>query len=174
MQRIKHIRGITLIELLIVVLIFSILAMLAVPSIQQQRADLEKQRVLNDLISLVHLSKQEARLRQRPIVICSSSDGKVCSTYQWHEKLMIFSDANHNKTFDDTDQLISTVPMSLNFGTLHWNASLKKQYLQFKGDTGLPRGVIGNFIYCSQYDSNHFKLTLNMMGIVRHESILHC
>ena len=166
--------GTTLFELVITLSIVATLCAMAFPTWQQQRAQLEKQRTLYGLASLIQVAKQEARLRQRNVMICPLDASTKCKSSGWANELAMFVDLNQNRQLDSADHVLQRIDLDLSYASLVWNGSLSRPYLQFQGDTGLPRGLIGHFIYCSTYTSHSFKLTLNMMGHTRHEQLAAC
>lgn len=165
--------GLTLIELIITLSIIAILCAVAFPSWQQQRAQIEQKRTLYDLTNLIRQAKLEARLRHRNVLICPLDTSSTCQSSGWSNEVMMFVDLNQNWQFDTSEPILQRLNLNLNYASLVWKGSLSRPYLQFQGDTGLPRGLIGHFLYCSN-SSHSFKLTLNMMGHTRHESISPC
>ncbi len=86
--------GFTLIELMVTLVIGGILYSVAGPSLTIVVA--EKQLIAsgNDLLSAIHVARNEAIKLNRRVTICESSDGKNCSaTGKWENGWIVFVDA---------------------------------------------------------------------------------
>lgn len=90
--RISRFVGFTLIELMIALLVLSILATVAIPSIQpvirKNRLTTETNRFLSDLA----YARAEAIMRAGNVTLCSSSDGATCVGEDWALGRMIYAD----------------------------------------------------------------------------------
>ena len=166
--------GFTLPELLVTVLVLAIISFMAIPFYHNTQAKQEAQLLPMKLQMHLQQAKQSAVLYHNNMVICSSTDKENCSDNAWSTGLMIFADLNQNRSREDNEPIIDSHLFQLRYGSLRWQGSLRSTTIVFQGDTGLPRGSIGSFYYCSQYDVPHRKIILNMMGIVRHETPSSC
>lgn len=92
--RISRFQGFTLIELMIALLVLSILASVAIPSIQpvirKNRLTTETNRILSDLA----YARAEAIMRSGNVTLCSSSDGATCVAEDWASGRLIYADLN--------------------------------------------------------------------------------
>ncbi len=102
--RILRFRGFTLIELMIALLVLSILAFVAVPSIQpmmlRNRLTTETNRFVSDLA----YARSEAILRSANVAICTSVNRSTCDgSADWTKPLLVFVDADLDNTRDPAD-----------------------------------------------------------------------
>lgn len=102
--RLSRLQGFTLIELMIALLVLSILAFVAVPSIQplilRNRLTTETNRLIGDLA----YARSEAILRSANVAICTSDNRSTCDgSANWTKPLLVFVDANLDNTRDPMD-----------------------------------------------------------------------
>lgn len=100
----KKLKGFTLIELMVTVLIGVILLTIAAPSFM---STIERNRVTtqtNEFVTTFNLARLEAIKRGSPVSVCVSTDGASCAaTGNWAGGWMIFSDRNGNGVVDGTN-----------------------------------------------------------------------
>ena len=169
-MRLKRNDGITLFELTITIAIFTILYSLAVPYYHDFKAKQEAQYLPSLLQQYLSRAKHLALTHHNNLVICSSPDLEQCGQDHWGYGFILFFDKNQNKILDNNESLIAKHRTNITYGTLSWKGSLKNSSITFQGDTGLPRGSIGSFYYCSSSLNIQHRVILNMVGGVRHES----
>lgn len=166
--------GFSLLEIIVTLIVVMIIISITIPFYHNAQAKQESQHIPIKLrMHLLH-AKQNAVLYHNNVVICSSEDFKTCSNNAWATGLISFLDLNQNRNLDENEKILQIDTLQLRYGTLNWQGSLKSSRIVFQGDTGLPRGSIGSFYYCSQYDAPHNKTILNMMGLIRHETPTSC
>jgi type IV fimbrial biogenesis protein FimT len=77
-------KGFTLIELMIVLVIFGIVLVLAVPGFSSIFLSARLSNYATELVSTVYLARGEAIKRNAPVTLCASEDGVACSdTNDW-------------------------------------------------------------------------------------------
>jgi len=119
------IRGFTLMELMVVLVIAGVMMTLAAPSfqsmLQTSRADTGMAALRSDL----QFAQTEAMRSSQPVSVCASADGATCNTNQvsWQNGWIVFSDANSSLSVDSGD-LIRRVSPALNHAdTLSFTAN---------------------------------------------------
>lgn len=100
-------RGLTLVELLVVVAISALLAAMAVPNFRDFLVRRSVAAATSALASDYRLARSEAIRRSSPVTICRSTDGASCAAAgSWHDGWIVFSDLNGNQAVDTGDELI--------------------------------------------------------------------
>ncbi|MDO4433499.1 MAG: GspH/FimT family pseudopilin [Alysiella sp.] len=117
----KKIKGFTLVELMVVVIIMGIMAAVAMPSMN---AFVAKSRINNraeQIASLFRYAKGEAIRMNKAIIICGNairSDGRPsgnCNKDNYSSGLKAFADMNRTGAYEaDTDQNIRTIAINGN------------------------------------------------------------
>ena len=108
--RFKPIQGFSLLEIMIVLAIFSIL-LLAVST--DVKTILAKHRILselNQMSSLIHLSRAHAIDTQSTATLSPTRDLASCQFSNWNMQKMVFFDFNNNKLRDNTEPLLAALP----------------------------------------------------------------
>jgi type IV fimbrial biogenesis protein FimT len=80
-----HLRGFTLIELMVTISVMAILLMIAVPSFQDATLGSKLGSYANNLVAGAHLARSEAIKRNRAVTLCVSSNGTDCATGGWEQ-----------------------------------------------------------------------------------------
>lgn len=79
------VRGFTMIEMLMAIVILAILAALAVPSFRNASLSSALGSAADNLMASVQLARSEAIKRNRVITLCTSADGATCATGGWQQ-----------------------------------------------------------------------------------------
>lgn len=172
MNAIKN--GFSILELITTVMILTILVVIFIPFYHNAKAKQEAQHIPVTLRMHLQHAKQNAVLYRNNVVICSSEDLETCSNNTWATGLISFLDVNQNRSLDQNEIILSRHSTQLRYGSLRWQGSLNFPSVVFQGDTGLPRGSMGSFYYCSSHNAGHNKVILSSTGIARSEIISSC
>jgi type IV fimbrial biogenesis protein FimT len=114
----KHLRGVTLIELMLSVGITSILTTIALPNFSDFIVRLRVDNEISRLSRLLLTARNHAINSQDNVIICPLDDDSNC-TSNWHQELSVFIDSNENKVFDSTDnELMIAKKSSINAGDI--------------------------------------------------------
>ena len=140
----RHVRGFSLIETLVVVAILVIILLFAHNNMSHWRKIQNANRVVSEIIHLVHFSRNYALNQRKAVTLCGSSDAKKCDHY-WAIGMLLFADANKNSVIDGSESIIKVIPLNIN-NTLHWNGFGGKRII-FES-TGITYASNGSFTYC--------------------------
>lgn len=100
-------RGVTLIEMLVVMAITGVLAAIAAPSFGQFTASLQLTSATNSLISSLHLARSEAIKRNTRVALCKTPDGIACAPDGgWEQGWIVFHDINNNGLREPAEPVI--------------------------------------------------------------------
>ena len=162
----------TLIELIVTIAVLAIITTLALPHFRHFQAKQEAENVNSLIRQHINSAKSIASVHHLKTIVCSSNSSHLCADNQWNSGIIIFGDKNNNKQIDLDEKVYSQVETNLHFGKLTWKGSSSSDSeLTFQGDTGLPRGAPGSFIYCSQdHTSLNKRFNISRMGHVRPEA----
>ncbi len=96
--------GFTLVELIVTLSIVAILAMIAVPSMQQTIRQNRLTAYASTIVTAFNIARSEAIRRGGSVSLCSSDDLASCRTSNitdWSEGWILFTDLDADGTFDD-------------------------------------------------------------------------
>jgi type IV fimbrial biogenesis protein FimT len=101
------VRGITLVETLVVLSILGILGAIAVPSFQSTIESNRRQAYANQLFEDLAFARSEAIKRGVRVVVCASSNGTQCSGEpNWKVGWMVFVDLDADSMPDQTESIL--------------------------------------------------------------------
>lgn len=166
--------GFSLAEVLAILAILSIFASLLIPYFNEVFAKQEVNKVTTSISRLIKAAKNEANLQNSTVVLCSSTDGRQCTSNRWNNTLLIFSDLNKNRQVDVNELIYITEVLNLKYGNLTWKGALNSSSIVFEPITGLPIGYNGSFYYCNQNIPIQQKMILSKMGHMRIETATNC
>jgi len=93
----KQVKGFTLIEVIVVMVVIGILAGIAIPSFRGFTRSSQVTSAANDLVSALNLARSEAVSRAIPVTVCKSDDQATCdNTLDWHDGWIVFVDADND------------------------------------------------------------------------------
>jgi type IV fimbrial biogenesis protein FimT len=81
-------RGFTVIELMMAVVVLAVLLAVAIPSFQGAALGSQLRAQANELLASAYLARSEALKRNAVVTLCASSDGTSC-TGSWHQGWII-------------------------------------------------------------------------------------
>lgn len=137
-------RGVTFVELLVTLSIFSILLAVGVPSFSQFTANNRLNSYANTLFSHLSLARSEAIKRNTRVAICKSMDGSSCaSSGDWSQGWIVFVDLDNNASVGNDEQIITTMP-ALSAGFSFAGNTNVSNYISYDGQ-GIQKLTSGGF-----------------------------
>ena len=140
MRRDRCARGFTMIEVLIVIAIASLLAMVAIPSLQDM---IQRNRVsgeVNSFIGDVQFARAQAIKTGQPVTICVSSNGSTClGVNTWYSGWIVFTDVNGSATMDDPKDVVLRTRATFS-GSDSFSAAPARTAITY-GRTGFASGI---------------------------------
>ena len=90
----ERVRGFTLFELIVTIVIVAVLAAIALPSFGPQLRGNRVTNESNDLLSAINMARTEAVSRAAPVSVCASTDGATCAgtATSWGQGWIVFVD----------------------------------------------------------------------------------
>lgn len=148
--------GITLIELLVSLSIFLIIASYGIPQLMRTLAYFESRSEQQSLLTFVASARSHALYQQQIVTLCPLTDQLDCST-NWNEPLTFFTDLNENAKLDASEQRIATWQTRVTFASLSWTRT--RRYMRFRPN-GSTTALTGSLRYCNINYANHFSFRL--------------
>jgi len=143
-QKVLSCRGVTLIELLVALSVFSILLTVGVPSFSQFTTNTRLNNYANTLFSHMALARSEAVKRNTRVVICKSSDGSTCTSLgNWNQGWIVFTDLDNNASTTAGEQIITTMPALATGYSFSGNTNVSN-YVSYDAQ-GMPKLTTGGF-----------------------------
>lgn len=106
----KNQRGVTLLELIVVLAVSAILLTIAVPGFSALFHSNRLTGATNALVASLHLARSEAIKRGGRVVLCPSSTGSACAAGGWQQGWLVFHDANNNAQRDAGEAVVLAHP----------------------------------------------------------------
>lgn len=138
-------KGVTIIELLIVLALVGLLASLAAPGFRDLTA---ARQVLADQYAvhgLINAARQAAIRLNQPVTLCPAHPTGCGPRDRWHAGMIVFADRNRNRQLDDDEvHVASHGPLH---GRVRWRSFRNRSYLRFM-PSGLTDWQNGHFLFC--------------------------
>ena len=163
-------QGLTLIEMLITVSIFTILVTMATPSVANMLASQEAKTIRQALENTIREAKAESLSRRHDIHLCLTNSAGSCDK-EGSNALLLFIDNDDDNTYSAAnDTLIKRHGLMLKHATIHLRAG-NRDYIRFAGDSGMPRGFMGHIKYCpiASRVQQKYKVSFSMTGKVTYK-----
>jgi len=101
--------GLTLVELLVVLIITALAVGMALPSLAGLVSDARLTSTTNQFITTLHYARSEAIKRGGTVTLCKSSDSGMCRLDDgWEQGWIVFADTNGNGLRDLDEDLLTT------------------------------------------------------------------
>ena len=160
------IKGVTLIELVIVVSIFSITIVLTAPSLKSFTIKNKLTSQVNKLAMAINLARHSAISLNKIVTLCRSENLQQCQG-QWHQGMIIFVDHNKDHIVNGADYILRKFQQFPKDDIIFWRAFGNRQYLQMT-PRGYTRYQNGTFTYCPKEGLEYARgIILNATARVR-------
>ncbi|WP_150914591.1 GspH/FimT family pseudopilin [Marinobacter halotolerans] len=158
-------KGLTLIELIIVVAILSITVTMAVPFtsgfIQNQMKESSRQSVL----SALRFARATAIQSREVTTVCSLDSSGQC-TSNWSNTLSVFHDSNDNAKLDAGETLTRNIPVRLEQWTQR-NRPASRAHFEWNS-LGIANGTPGSIEFCHpDSHTSRFAVVISFSGRIR-------
>ncbi|MBV9576323.1 MAG: GspH/FimT family pseudopilin [Gammaproteobacteria bacterium] len=160
-------RALSLIEILITLFLLSITAGMVVSGLKSFFNHTNAELLQSQLLHTIEFAHTEALIRQVPIGLCQSKNGKACGG-NWAQGQLIFSDENEDGHILTNEQILLVTQTHLKNGMVFWRSfPAYRHYLQFSS-TGSLSNDNGTFWFCADEAKNPtWAIMINKLGRVR-------
>lgn len=160
-------KGLTLIELMVVVIVIAVISMIAYPGIMKSLQKMEANHVASIITAALKQARAQSHITKQNIIVCPADEFNLCHR-QLGKKIIVFKDLDGNARLDD-DELMMEHELNLKYGRLDMRVSASRHYIKYFGSSASPRGHFGHIKYCSVSDDARlsYKIILTHMGAVR-------
>jgi Tfp pilus assembly protein FimT len=158
--------GISLVELCIVVLLMTSGMLYAQPALRDFIEDARAITLTNHLISLLHYSRIQALIHQKPITLCRL-EANTCLR-PWRKALTVFIDRAPIGKLDARDKILLTSRLPALEGVIHWQSFRRKPYINFT-PLGETHSQNGHLVTCVRPGASATarKIVINRQGRTR-------
>jgi type IV fimbrial biogenesis protein FimT len=136
----KNARGVSLIELLVVISLLALMASIAIPSYQYLVTNNQMTTHTNRLLGSLLLARSEAAKRGESVSVCRSNNpaaaSPTCKTgNKWSDGWVVFVDVDKNGEFAaGTDTVLRTEDAISGGNTIESNGSNFENYIRYSPD----------------------------------------
>lgn len=146
-MRLFSLRGFSMIELIIVVLIASIILSIVAPKLGRISTRAHLNSVQRSLISTLFFARAEAIKRGSDVTVCPSNDSATCleRSAPWNDGWIIFLDIDGNGTFDSSDDQLIRATVIPRVASVVWSGT---RSITFQGEGNVVENSQGNLRIC--------------------------
>jgi len=157
-------RGLTLIELIVVISIVSILLSIALPAMQTFVRNQRKTVEVNLLIGALNYTRSEALLQRRSLRLCSGSFAEGCQDARlWRTDWLLMLNEPIERSRRNNEPLRVFAHSGDFFW--RWKGAGGNAFIRFKADGGAA-GSNGTFTLCHEKEALH-QVVVNFAGRIR-------
>lgn len=158
----KTSKGLTLVELMVAMAVFAILAAVALPSLATLQNAIRADAKIREIDALAKLARSYAISYGVRVTLCPIENS--CCSDNWASGFSLFTDTGTTSCLDGTDRIIQTFPAIDPSDTLQFS----RRSLRFLPE-GLASGSNGTFKFCAGSPSgDHGKsLIISNAGRIR-------
>lgn len=101
-----HMRGFTLVELMVTLLVASILLGIGVPAFSNLAEQTRLTTTTNQFLANLHMTRSEAIRRGALVTLCTSTDGATCTDTNWDAGWILFANPGRSNQPTDPDSIL--------------------------------------------------------------------
>ena len=163
--------GFTLLELLMTLALVSIVAAFGIPSMNEFIKNDRLSTQINTLVGHLAYARSQAVTSHLPVVVCASSNQTTCSSGNWADGWIIFTDIDNDGDVSAGEELLRVQqPLSGN-NTLVNSVGNSVVY----DSRGFAPNSNGSFSLCDDRGATHIKsITISNTGRVRQGGSASC
>ena len=154
----RHVAGLTLVELLVAVSVFAIMTTTGLPAMASFIASQHQLATKDALLEALRSARDEAQRRSTPIRLCPTASGTSCGS-NWDQGWLVYIDKNNDGQFNSQDQLLQ---QKLNAQTTNINTTASS--LQFRAN-GMTTQTLFN-ICTDNKQANAYQISVTTTGRV--------
>lgn len=159
-------RGVTLLELIIVIAVLAIVATTMIPGLQKLFENTSRRTQMQSMVGLFHLARTQAVSQGTIVTICPLDDSNEC-TGDWQKPVHVFADPENQRALTAGRQSLRIKEPSESGS---WTVRVgNRGYFQYRPN-GMVRGTLGNLTWCPESgdEKNAGQLIINMGGRLRY------
>ena len=138
--------GLTTVEVLIVLAIISVTIVLALPELNHFQQKHQIRSELSPLIRAITVSRDQAIIFNRSIIICPSLDQYLCGG-NWHDGFISFIDEDRDNQRGNHERILMSKESYRDGDLVFWRAFRRRNFLEFT-PLGFTAFQNGTFTYC--------------------------
>lgn len=158
--------GFTLVELMIVIVLISVIASYAIPSMGSLVDNSRRYSAVSDMVTLINLARHTAIMDQQTVTLCPLDVSNKC-TDSWNTlPITVFYDPNADRVLAHEGDIVRVSNLAKGGS---WDAnSANRPYFRFFS-SGMASYAIGNMVWCpGDMNSNlAAQIVVNMGGRLR-------
>lgn len=140
-------QGMTLFEMLVVIILTGILLAFAVPRFKDLFARIQAWRITSEIAQMTNQARLAAIERGYPVGLCGSSSAVDCNG-RWVDGLLLFVDSNRSRDKDVGEEILHFTPLNASPSVVAWQGFGGNGALLVEA-MGTPYAGNGSFTYCS-------------------------
>ena len=155
-------RGFTLVEVIIALLLAAIVCFIAIPSLRQYGSQTTDTVAQSQLLQVIQRAQQTANAKMKSMALCPSRDGKTCVSDDAN-MVILFTDNHNDGVIHDDAQLVSGVFLQ-GSGSLYLRSYPAYRDYLLMLPLALGSSDNGTFWYCSNDHVFQWAVTVSQSG----------
>lgn len=162
----KYLRGLTLIEVLVVLAIIAITLRMATPAFQMFTRESRQVTQSNDFLASLRYARNQAVTKREYVTVCASSDSSSCNSSQWETGWIVYLDNDADRQVDGGEQVLKVYKALTGKNSLRAILFMINNSVQFS-----PTGWVdstGSFVLCDERGASAARgININVSGQAR-------